>query len=77
MVVGGAPKILFGSKHVLNKIIERVKKNNIIYLLNIRGDAIVEGFLYVFQNYVWVPIISAIIGGLLSIYVVEIWKNYK
>lgn len=46
-----------------------------MYLLNIMGDAIVEGFLYIFQNYVWVPIISAIIGGLLSICVAEIWKK--
>ena len=36
-----------------------------------------EGFLYVFQNYVWVPIISAVIGGLLSIYVVEIWRKLQ
>ena len=26
-----------------------------------------EGILYIFQNYIWVPIVSAIIGGLLSL----------
>lgn len=34
-----------------------------------------EGFLFVFQNYIWVPITSAVIGGLLSIFVPALWNK--
>lgn len=33
-----------------------------------------NGFLYVFENYIYVPIISAIVGGIISIFVPKITK---
>lgn len=31
-----------------------------------------DGFLFVFQNYVWVPVISAIVGGIISLIVPKV-----
>jgi len=31
-----------------------------------------DGFLFVFQNYVWVPVISAIVGGIISLIVSKV-----
>ncbi len=36
-----------------------------------------ESIIYIFQNYVWVPIISAIIGGALSLLVPFWWKKWQ
>lgn len=36
-----------------------------------------DGIIYIFQNYVWVPIISAIIGGALSLLVPFWWKKWQ
>ena len=34
-----------------------------------------DGFIYVFENFIYVPIISAIIGAIFSIIVPQIWTK--
>ena len=36
-----------------------------------------EGWIYVFQNFIWIPIISAVIGRTLSISIPYLWKIWK
>lgn len=36
-----------------------------------------EGWIYVFQNFIWIPIISAVIGGILSISIPYLWKIWQ
>ena len=36
-----------------------------------------EGFEYVFQNYIYVPIISSIIGGVISVFTPKLIKKNK
>lgn len=36
-----------------------------------------KSFLFVLNNYVWVPVVSAVIGGVLSLIFPVLWKKWK